>query len=426
MKIFDLDYTLIKAMPAEGPVDTLFTERVMQSVLSPSLESIVNNTHSSHKRSLLFRFRHLPRFAIVLLALAFLLTVSGATYAIVETVKQAGQKNVKLEASHMNEQGRQQLSVTFDNCDQEKKDGTTYELKKDSGLSAEEGANVLQAQCERDSIIEWIEKDPTLSKQIPNPNSIYSMLRTDGFVGTFQGINESGIALHSTTAFSAGKQDQTVPLPKDARVVDGGKIVDSTALKSGDTVLYFTPRSYSTQTGTPDLENVIVFKLDLDAKYYGLDMQSYVRARQPCENNEARTCVVSNHINTVNLDVSRGGAPMNTSGELANKVIQGKIVSWSDQAIKLDVGSGKIYTFHTDSNVIDTYNQTTVYGLKSYDAVYAKTNPEDLKIGVGDSLEVDYAENAGSSASVLEWSQIQDLRLMVERSIGNLEILHKY
>jgi len=418
MKTSDLEYELIKAIPADSPVDTIFTKRVMQRILSPSLESTVDSTHPLHKRSLLFRFRHLPRFAILLLALAFLLTVSGATYAIVQTVTQTGQ-NVKLKTSGVNEHGRQQLSVTFDSCDQEKKDGTTYELKKDSGLSAEDGAKVLQAQCERDAVIEWITKDPTLSKQIPNPNSIYGMLRTDGFVGTFKAIDKAGITLHSTTAFSEGEQDQTMPFPADTRIIAAGKIVDSTTLKPGDTVLYFTPRSYLTQS-------ITVFKLNLDAKYYGLDMQSYVRARQPCENNQAYTCVVSNNINTVKVEVSRGGASIGTPNELARKVIQGKVVSWSGREIKLNVGNGTIYTFHTNSNVIDTYNQTTVYGLKSYDTIYAKTDPEDLKIGVGDSLEIDYSESASSSASVLEWSQIQGIRLMVERRVDDIDVLHKY
>ena len=423
MKDFDLEFRLMKASPTHTPVDAAFTERVMQSIVSTSLRNAIKEPK---QKSLLFRLRHLPKFAVVVLAIAALFTLSGVTYAIVETIKQANQ-NVKVEKSGINSHGREELNVAFDNCAQLKKDGTTYELKKDSGLSAEDGAKVLQAQCERDNIAAWAEKDPALSSTTSEAgiNFVSIDIRMSGLVGTFRGLSDAGIAIHSTTAFTLSEQDRTLPFPKDTRVIEWGKAVDPKTLKPGDTILYFAPREPGHKPSDIS-KNVVVFKLSLDAKYYSLDMESYIRARQPCENNPSVTCLVSNHTNMVYLQVTRGGASVGQDRVQYVKTIQGKVLSWNDNEIKVDAGNGAIYTFHTDRNVIDTYNKVTVYGLAAYDSIYAKTDPNALKIGVGDTLEIGYEEDSSQSGRVIEWSQVTGINLMVERTIKDLSILRKY
>lgn len=423
MKTFDIEIGLVHAAPERCALDNTFTERVMASL--PSVPAFSAHIQKRGKRTLWSKLQYIPKFAIIALAITALLIVSTVTYAIVETIKK--QSSVVIDASGVNEHGREQLNVTFDSCEKQKKNGTMYELKKDSKLSADDGVKVLQAQCERDSIIEWIQNDPTHAIDITtNPNSFQSKLRTDGFVGTYYGVKEEEIVVRSTTAFGIDSQEQTVPFPKIARVVEDGKVINVDELHSGDTILYFSPHSHRANALTPDITNVTVFKLKLDAKYYSIDMQAYVRPRQPCENNVNYTCVVSNNINAVTLEVSRGGALNDTENRFANKTIQGKVISWNDQEIKLDVGAGTIYTFRTARNIIAIYNQTTVYGLKSYDTIYANTDPEELKIRAGDSLEVHYQEDKTTSASAIEWTQTQGFFLMVERRVDDLSILRKY
>lgn len=202
--------------------------------------------------------------------------------------------------------------------------------------------------------------------------------------------------------------------------------MDKKTLKPGDTVLYLAPRKPGVPRSAGSAEHVTVFKLNLDAKYYNLEMESYIRARQTCMNNAPQTCIVSNHINTVHLSVAMGGAAPSRNDSLVGKVIQGKVVSWNNHEIRLDVGEGIIYTFHTYSNIIDTYNQTTVYSLKSLDTIYAKTDPEALKIGIGDSLEIGYVEPKDEAAHTLEWSQIGGVDLMVERTVKDISVVRKY
>ena len=426
MKEFELEFKLIQSAPADRITDIAFTEHIMQNLNQPSLAKEVKNAVHPNKRTLLYRLRHLPKFAVVLIAIAVLFTISGVTYAVVETVKKANE-NVKVEQTGTNSFGREQLTVTFDSCAEEKKAGTTYELKKNSGLSAEDGANVLQARCDLDFIDSWIEKDPQASSKFKQTHAIASM---QGIPGKVEGTPDTNITLNMSAAFTNQKYSQTFPFSQGARVIEEGKEVDRSSLKPGDTVLYVSPRMGMRDESAIPGDAIIAFKLKLDPKYYKLDMRSYVSARSACQGNPARSCFQHNSINTVNLAVTRGGAWSNpksvSDGVTAIKTIQGKMVSWDANAIKLDVGDGVIYTIKTPSNVIDTYNHTTVYGLKTFDNIYASTDPEALKMTTGDNLEIAYQENKDQSSQTLEWSQTLTISLMVERTIKDINVLQKY
>lgn len=402
MKYPNLEFSLIHAVPESVIIDTAFTDRVMASL--PSRKTLSRHVHRTHKRSLLSRLRHLPKFAVILLAIALLLTISGATYAIVETIKQM---NVTVNQSGINNFGREEFTVSFDSCAEEKKAGTTYELKKDSGLSAAEGAKVIQARCDLDLIESWLQKDQAASGQAKY-GQLHAVASTQGIVGTLTGPASTSITLHAAAAFTGEEHEQTFTLPEGARVVDATKVVDRSTLKPGDTLLYFSPHARMREQSQDAPDTIVVFKLNLAPKYYGLDLRSYVRARGACTNNPARTCLLGNSINSVTLIVSRGGAWIKSVNTQTIKNIQGKVVGWNSNEIKLDVGKGVIYTINTPLNVIDTYNQTT------------------LKINVGDSLEVTYQEDKDRSSQTLEWSETLTIALLVERRVDDLNVLRKY
>jgi len=419
MKTFNFDLNLVQAAPKMNTIDIAFTDKVMANL--PNIQTFSTHIHSKRKQTVWYRFRHLPKFAVVLLALAALFIASTVTYAVVETIKQA---NVKVEKSGVNEFGRKELTVAFDSCAEQEKNGTTYELKKDSGLSTEDGAKVLQAQCERDAISSWIRKDPALSKETTDPQYGPLELNFTGTVGKFQSLSDEGISIRATPAFTADEQrGRLLPLPKDARIVEAGTVIDRKDLKPGDSLLYFSPDR--AKPFAVDAKNIVVFKLNLDAKYYSLDMQSYIRVRKACPGNPSRSCLDSNHINMVTLIVAQTGNAGWQDGQ-EGRMLEGRVVSWNDNEIKLDVGKGVIYTIQTDSNVIDTYNRSKVYGLASFDNIYAKTDPEDLKIRVGDSLQIGYNEPKGQFSSTITWKQMSGINLMVERKTDNIDMLRKY
>ena len=422
--IFNFEYKLIHSAPTGSTVDAAFTDKVMNRIMPMSLKQVAIKSKTKHI-SLLQRLKHLPKFAAILLALFALFTVSGVTYAVIETIKHS---NVKIEESGLNSSGRQQLTVTFDSCAEGKEAGTTYELKKDSGLSAEDGAKVLQARCDLDYIASWIKNDTFLSSMRDENNPPIPIEFSVGkVIGTMNNISETDLTLHTSSDFTHHERDQVVSLPKNTRVIEGGKVVDRSSLHSGDSLLYYTPSSLSEGALKPtDPEVVVVFKLGVESKYYSLDMRSYVKAKVACTNNPARTCVIPNSINTVFLTAAQGSAKNDPTNEKVGKVVQGKVLLWNADEIRLDVGSNVVYTIHTPQDVIGLYNNKTVYGLKEYDTIYAKTDPEALKIRVGDSLEINYQEEKDASSQTLEWSQTFTINLMVERTVKDIEVLQKY
>ena len=394
-----------------------FTDKVMAGITGSEIfSSAIRKTSVTKKETLFMKLRHLPKIAIIAIATAALLFIAGTTYAVVQTVSNLS--HVKVDEAGTNEFGREQLSVKFDSCDEEKKQGTTYELKRGSDLSAEDGAKVLQAKCDMDVATSWIENDAQSKEKMGGTDR--AMIRfgsTLSVADTVKGIDGKKLTL--------GRHEKT--LPDNVRAVENNKIVALESVKPGDTVIYFAPAQYKDFTGdTEDSDGAVVFKLPLAAKYYSLDYQSYVNARSACDGNPERTCLKSNHINQTTLLVTYGGGLPSMTDSRKPRQVQGRVVSYDANTIKIDVGKGVIYTIQTPNSIIDTYNQTKVYGLATFDNIYAKTSPEDLKIKIGDSLDIGYLEPDNEFSSTIAWSQVSGIGLMVERMVKNLDVLQKY
>lgn len=413
--------TYIAAARPEATQNTnvAFTDRVMVGIASSEIFSgAVRRMSVTKKETLFMKIRHLPKIAIAAIAIGALLFVAGTTYAIVQTVSTLSP--VKVNQAGTNEFGREQLNVEFNSCDELKEEGTTYELKRGSNLSAEDGAKVLQARCDMDVITAWIENDPQSKEKMGGTDA--ALMRLGGTLSvadTVKGIQGKKLTLE--------RGEKT--LPDNVRVIENSKEVLLETVKPGDAVIYFIPAQYKGFSGpNDDVDNngAVIFKLPVEAKYYSLDYRSYVNARSACSGNPERQCLQSNHINQTYLMVTRGGTLPVMNDSRTPKNVQGKVVSYDASSIKLDVGDGVIYTLQTPRNVIDEYNRSTVYGLASLDTIYANTSPEDLKVKAGDSLDISYLEAAGQSASTLAWNEIVGVGLMVERTPKDLSILQKY
>lgn len=395
--------------------DKAFTERVMAAVRSSEIFSdVIRKTNVTKKETLFMKMRHLPKIAIAAIAMGALLVVAGTTYAVVKTVSDLTQ--VKVNESGKNEFGREQLTVEFDSCEAQKKQGKTYELKRGSDLSAEDGAKVLQAMCDMDAITEWIKNDTqSVEKMGGSDRALMRMYGSLNTADTVKSIEGKKLTLERRERM----------LPDNVRVVENNKVVPLDSIKPGDTTLYFAPVQYKDFT-SEDPDGAIIFKLPLAAKYYSTEYQSYVHARSACQGNPERICLQSNGINHTTLIVTRGGASPSMNDTRKPKTVQGRVVSNDANSIKIDVGKGVIYTIQTPRNIVDEYNQNRVYGLASFDAIYSKTDPEELKIKQGDSLDVSYLEAEGESSTTLSWGSVTTIQLMVERTVKDLNILQKY
>ena len=414
MKEFDIEQALIKAVPKDAMIDANFTNKVMGNLRAKPHNVLQKST----KRSFTAWLIHLPKFALVILALATLFTISGAAYAIVETIKI--QKSVEIQSHGKDERGREQLTVGFNNCEAQKKVGTTYEVKKDSGLTSDEAAKTLEARCEIDAITNWLKKDAATKAFTENDPFLTSMHTQ--IIGTISTITPNELTL------DLEKRQDSFVLPESTRVVENGQAKERGSLQLGESVLLFSPYYHTIhRQGLDPTANVILFKLGLPPKYYGLEMQWYVGARGACSNNPERSCLLHNNINTVFLRAAHGGANHDPNdASITSKSVQGRITEYTNSYIKVDVGGDVIYTIQTPYNVIGEYNRTTVYSLASYDLIYANTDPEDLKIAIGDSLDINYIEPTGQASQTLAWQNVYGIDLMVERMAKDISILSKY
>lgn len=407
MKHFDFDALILAAKPADYIGNRAFTDKVMAEVQHPEIFSAaIRNINVTKKETFIMKLRHLPKVAIVAIAIATVALLTGTTYAIVKTVQEVS--NVKVSTTSTNEFGRKQLQVTFEQCALTNNDDTTYELKEGSGLSAEDGIKALQANCEMTLISDWIRKDVLSDNNAP----VFLLDQAD----TITAINDTTITL---------KKMGERPLPQTAKTFLRTTAIERSELKVGDTVIYpdFTSSIYAPYTVS---DQVMVFQVTQPVAYYEMSIQSYVNPRGPCLNNPDRTCLKSNHINQATLLVTYGGGQPSIGQTRTIKYVQGRVVSYDASKITLDVGKGVIYTVQTPMNIIDRYNQGTVYGLAAYDTSYAKTDPEALKITAGDSLNIAYMEDEAAASHDLNWSDVTAVTLMVERIPNNLDVLKKY
>ena len=412
---------------AARPVDyasqtSRFTDAVMKKIHNPEIVSnVVRRMSVNKKETLSMKLKHLPTLAIVAITIGLVVAFAGTTYAIVQTVKQL--TGVSVTQSGVNEFGRQQLQVAFDSCDTQKKKGTTYELKADSGLSAEDGARVLQARCDIDAMEAWLRQDQTLKEQLGDITTHLPIFNGVGFT-TVKEVTANGQILLAKNNILTTDDDSGPTVPTGARFIDGNKEVGKDSLRVGDTVMVFSSAFYV--PATRQSPYYILFKLPLETKYYDLTLQSYVKVRSACKGNPDRKCLQASNINHVSLLISYGNGMPSQNDTRDLRVVQGRVVSYYALAIKIDVGQGVIYTIETPSPVIQNYNNTTVNRLGSINQIYAKTDPEELKVKVGDSLEIYYRETPDVYSHQLTWDNITSIGLMVERTVKDMMVLRKY
>ena len=331
MKDIIFDTRIIAARP-ECAQNTDFTDRVMAVVSSDEIFSaVIRKTSVTKKETLLMKIRHLPKIAVIALAIGALLLVAGTTYAVVRTVSNLTQ--VKVNQSGTNEFGREQLTVEFDSCDAQKKEGTTYELKRGSNLSAEDGKKVLQAKCDIDVVTAWIRKDPrSVEKMGGTDRALFRMVGSLNTADKVRSVQNNKLVL----------ERREKALPDNVRVVENNKVVPLESIKPGDTVLYFIPAQYEGLGESEEIDGMVIFKLPLPVEYYSTEYRSYVHARSACDGNPERTCLQSNGINHTILTVAHGGALPVMNDSRAPRTVQGKVVSYGAGSIKLDVGKGVV------------------------------------------------------------------------------------
>lgn len=365
------DQALIASHEAADGINTTFVNRVMSTITSPN-KSLTPFA----------QWRHLHRFAFVLIAVAALAFVSGTAYAAYQLWLKP---KVEIQQFGQNQYGRNEALATFQNCKENA--GTSYEVKSSSQLNAEELGQLLRARCEMDAITAW-------AAATSGTDNITSMLMLYPSALTVTSINGNTYELHGTQG------DKTVNITEDTTFIVHGLKVARDAIHVGDTVAYVEKNTYAHNGNWPtERRPIAIVALELPAKFYENNLQNQVAKRKSCYGNPSDTCVDSGSIDVYPRNGENNSAPTEPGDHF---VIQGRIVEHNDATIKIKGSSGAIYTITTPLDMIADFNNR-----------YSQ-NYDGTTIQIGDMLMVNYNQPADADHKVIQPGRVQSVVLMIE------------
>lgn len=408
---------LIIASHAGHERDTQFTKKVMTSIK----RTTPSKTLLSTKPSVWSRLRHLPKFAVIALALLGLTIASGTVYAIYTLWPKP---TVTVTAPEENQFGRSQFSVSLENCAGESR--ASYEIKRGSTLQNDEVPKVLQARCERDVIKKWagdsglIEQDQragTAPRMYQNGETVESD-RMSYVASVISGFDEKTITL---TGDEWNSPKEPLPLAADAKFYSAGEEIKREGIKLGDAVLFITHDKYQYKLRQdpygPEprlhgelVEKVVthVIRVELPYEYYGPTKQNQIAERKPCYGNPDDTCIQSGGVDIYeNLNVRL------TIGQTMMRTVQLTIERIEGRVITAKSSSGRIFTLTLPQDIIGHYNQ------------FRSSGYNNVKVGVGDMLSVTYVEPEAEHSLALNESSIQSIHVVIDFIYKN-DPLKKY
>lgn len=408
---------LIIASHSGHDKNTRFTEAVMVSIKRTTPSGALSTSRSSVWN----RLRHLPKFAVIVLALLGLMIASGTAYAIYTLWPKPA---VTVTAPEKNQFGRSQFSVSLENCAGSNR--ASYEIKRGSTLQNDEIPKVLQARCERDVIKKWagdsglIEQDQragTAPRMYQNGETV----EFDGIshvASVISGFDEKTITL-SGDEWNSPKEP--LPLAADVKFYSAGEEIKREELKLGDAVLFIAHDKYQYKMrqdpyGSESrlhgelIEKVVthVIRVELPFEYYGPTKQNQIAERQPCHGNPDDTCIQGGGVDlyeNLNLNIRLTETMMRTV-QLTIEKIEGKVITAKSS-------SGRIFTLTLPQDIIGHYNQ------------FRSSSYNNVKVGAGDMLSVTYVEAETEHSLMLNESSIQSIHVVIDFIYKN-DPLKKY
>ena len=354
------------------------------------------------------KLRHLPKLAVLAIAIAALSVVGGTAYAVYKVLWE--NPSVTVNEPTTNQFGRTQVIASFENCTNQSNE-TTFEIKRGSTLDPSEIGKILQARCELESLREWsgANKPP----KGPNP----SMQETEGnYSQTMKmasSVASKVVSLDATSLTLTGDEYNT---PKDPLVITpeteyivGNHQANKNEIHPGDAVLYVhdltyefvtvkTETGYDTSSHTTKQVTTHVVKVDLPFEYYGPGKQNQIAKREPCMNNTQDSCVQTAAID-IYEDYSGGiqgfDDPANSTKEY--REIQGIMTEHNGATVTIKSSSGRIFTMTTPSDIITNFNQNR---SAEYNGV---------TIAPGDLLMVRYIVDKTDDGLTLEGLQVNSV-----------------
>lgn len=425
MKDVSLEGLLIEARSKNYAPRRTFTDNVMNSLQSSAIfAKQMRRMNVNKKETFTMKLRHLPKLAVLAIAIAALAIVGGTTYAVYKVLWE--HPSVLVNEPTTNQFGRTQVIASFENCTNQSEE-TTFEIKRGSTLDASEIGKILQARCELEALRDWsgANKPP----RGPDP----SIQQTEGTSSDtsviVSPVASKVVSIDSTSLVLTGDEyntpkDPLVLTPQTQYIVSNHE-VRADEIHPGDTVLYVhdvtydyvtkkTVTGYNTSGHATKEVTTHVIKVDLPFEYYGPGKQNQIAKRESCMNNPQDSCVQTAAIDLYE-DYSGGikgfDDPANSTKEY--REIQGVITEHEGSTVKIKSSSGRTFTLTTPSDIITRFNQAR---SASYNGI---------TVAPGDLLIVRYIVDKTDNGLILEGLQINSVQVALNM-IQKGDPLQKY
>jgi hypothetical protein len=421
MKNYTLEQLLISSIPHIDGINTKFTDTVMSHVRQANRSAMtkaIRHSTAPRRSGIFTRLRHLPKIALLLLAVITLLGLTGTAYAIYTLWPKPV---INTSPSSKNQFGRTQIIVSFENCVNQQ--NSTFEIKSKSTLHPDELPKVLQARCEMSEIEKWAQDNKITSDRLSRHRFDGRRTTKAGDIEEWTALSSVGSKVASLTPaalsltgdeYNTPKEPLTIT-PETKYIVDGSA-ADRKDIKPGDTVMYIKwDRSQYKLRGdsTPErpillseiLESKVLYviKVGLPFEYYGPIKQNQIVERKPCYGNPQDSCLDGGSVDLYeDLSVSQGYGSQVVDQSATYRHLQAVIQSHKGNVITVKSSSGRIFTLTLPWDILTAFN-TSRSGRYN-----------NVKIGVGDMLDINYIEKTNEHATSLDSRTISDVNFVID------------
>ena len=410
MKDFRFDAQIIAARPVHYKTNQVFTDAVMDSVKhSEILSSSLRKMNVNKKETLFMKFKHLPRIAVIAIAIGALLVVSTGAYAAYQLLWP--KPEVTVSEPTVSQNGRQEVSLSFAQCGDSRM-ADRYELKRNATITQDQIAGVVRAQCELQAIGTWAQATFPHDNKMPQTKAgvSYDSVRVSVSMATHIKARGSDSITFTGLKKYGDQPDKTLPITGVTRYIADGRDVKQDAITENDPVVYIT--SDMTRM-TPDAdcnekhcsisgsnfkqELIAVVKLSAPFENYDQFAWQSLTEKLVCMGNENDTCL-SGMIGSIDLYENYGLSV--TNGTM--KEIQGTIKSMSGNSFTVTGSSGTDFTFTMQRDIIGDYNANRSAGYNNQ------------KVTIGSSLRVNYYESKDEHSKNLNATNVSTVGFLLE------------
>ena len=412
MKEHMFDMHLIATRPENYSIRTDFTDQVMDAIQSSEiLSDRVRKMNVNKKETFIMKLHHLPKLAVLVIAIGSLVILSGVAYASYQLLWP--KPEVHTSGPTTSASGRQAVAISLAQCGGSKL-GSRYELKKNATITVDEIPMVVKAQCELGAIDTWARATfPNNDTQPPKglaDGMPYDRVTLSTSMAThIKSRSDSSMTFAGLTKYN--QPDTTLSIAPETQFIADGHAVLANAITANDPIAYVTSSSIHFQpngecnnqqcnmSGNPTSSKLVaVVKLSQPFQYYDQLAWQSLTEIVACEGNPHETCLTG-YAGAIDLYQ----AFENTDPGARMKEVQGFVTSIDGPSVTIKSSSGSLFTITTPTDVISSYNKNK-----------ASQYYNNQTVRVGSGLDIRYMESPDQHSKSINGKSIISMQLQIE------------